>query len=216
MLTALSLSSLLIMAPLPELPLVCAHDPEGVSDVEMRELYESGRSFPDFLDAATRRRALWDSNWARSESIDMELVARARAVGGGWRILAVAVDSCSDSVNTVPYLARLAALVDGLDIRVVLPGPGADLMAAYPTPDGRSATPTFVLLNSDWEEVGCLVERPDFLRDYTLENPDDMDTGDLYNWKMGWYVGNAGHDTVEQMVEMMEAAAAGGRICAAN
>ncbi len=216
MITALSLSSLLLLAPLPELPFVCAPDPEGISDTEMRELYQSGNSFSDFLGAATRRRALWDANWARSESIDMELVRRARAVGGTWRILTVAVDSCSDSVNTVPYLARLAAMVDGLDLRVVLPEPGADLMAAYQTPDGRGATPTFVLLNDDWDEVGCFIERPNFLRDHTLENPDEMERMDLYNWKMGWYIGNAGQDTVEQMVEMLEAAAAGGRVCAAN
>lgn len=216
MLTALSLSSLLLLAPLPEVSIVCAPDPEGITDVDMRELYQSGQSFPDFLNAATRRRALWDENWSRSESIDMTLVARARAVGGTWRILTVAVDSCSDSVNTVPYLARLASMVDGLDLNIVLPGPGAELMAAYPTPDGRSATPTFVLLNDSWAEVGCLVERPNFLRDFTLENPNELDSNALYAWKMEWYVENAGHDTVEQMVEMMEAAAAGARSCAAN
>ena len=30
--------------------------------------------------------------------------------GTGWRILVVAIDACGDSMNSVPYVARIAAL----------------------------------------------------------------------------------------------------------
>ena len=46
----------------------------------------------------------------------------------------VAVDSCSDSVNTIPYLARLVEMVDGFDMRVVNSRVGRKVMEDHPTP----------------------------------------------------------------------------------
>ena len=101
--------------------------PVPVND-QLQEMYESGRSYTDFLDHATSRADLWHSNTEKAEGIDPALVARARSVAGNWKFLAVAIDACSDSVSTIPYLAQLVALVDGLDMRVVDPTTGRSIM----------------------------------------------------------------------------------------
>lgn len=183
-------------------------------DDELRDLYRSGQPFDEFLGEAERRRELWLGNWEKSLGIDMEMVERARAVGGVWHFLVVAIDSCSDSVSTIPYLARLVELADNLNMRVVDPDAGAEVMRAHRTPDGRPSTPTVVLLDEDFTEKGCFIERPTWLRDHIIENPDSLARGDILTMKMDWYADNAGADTVADFVTMLEAAARGEVQCA--
>lgn len=208
MLTTLLLATL-VPHPVP-VPCVApmAHQAPVPSD-SLRTLYESGQSFEAFLAAATNRRDQWVANHARGAAIDATLVARARAVGGRWRLLVVAVDSCSDSVSTIPYLAHLEAALEGLEMRIVLPAAGKWVQEAHRTPDGRAATPTVVLLNEEWNTAGCLIERPRALREYLAEGGE----GSEFSRKMAWYAEDAGRATVTQVVEMLEAAAAGGMQC---
>jgi hypothetical protein len=45
---------------------------------------------------------------ARARGVPADLAARARAVGGQWKLLAVAHAWCSDAVSAVVFLAALA------------------------------------------------------------------------------------------------------------
>lgn len=200
----LLLASILAFAP-PAIPVTteCVGPVRTVPSDSLRQLYEQGKSFPEFLAAASSRKAQWEGNYVRSSGIDATLVARARAVGGTWRILIVAVDSCSDSVNTVPYLARLAELSPDIQVRIVEPAAGRWVQESHRTPDDRAATPTVILMDANWNEVGCFIERPTELRTWLKDNSD----------KMKWYDEDAGRTTVEQFVETLEAAARGERIC---
>jgi len=121
------------------------------------------------------------------------------------------VDSCSDSVSTIPYLARLVAMVEGLDMRVVDPSAGRSIMESHRTVDGRASTPTVLLLDDQFEEAGCFIERPPALKTWILEEGFSGDA--VYENKMAWYADDAGHDTVEAFVEMLEAATSGATIC---
>ena len=181
------------------------------ADDELRATYERGRSYRDFLGAASRRAELWHGNTEKASAIDPSLVARARAVGGTWRFLAVAVDSCSDSVSTIPYLAELVARVDGLDMRIVDSTVGRSIMESHRTPDGRPSTPTVLLLDAEWEERGCFIERPPALQTWILEEGFAGDQ--VFANKMEWYAADAGRNTVEAFVETLEAAARGETIC---
>ena len=187
-------------------------DMDAAPDDELRALYRSGIPYRLFLEQAERRVDLWRENTDAAEGIDAALVARARAVGGTWHVLAVAIDSCSDSVSTLPYLAALADRVDGLDLRIVDPTAGRAVMEAHPTPDGRAATPTMLLLDASYDDVGCFIERPPALQRWIAERP-GLSGQELYEGKMAWYAQDAGDDTVRAFVEMMEAAAEGARIC---
>jgi len=204
----------LSMAPLPPISALCADLPADPGDPEeYRELWEDGQSWEAFLADAENRRDLWLENWAESEGLDPALVARATAAGGTWYILAVAVDACSDSVSTIPFLARLAERVEGLELRIVDSDAGAWIMDENPTPDGRPATPTVVLLTPEFEQRGCFIERPTPLQTRVIENPDGLDQRGLYEFKMEWYADDAGATTAAEFVEILEAAAAGGVRC---
>lgn len=174
-------------------------------------LYKQGIPFREFLAAADERRQLWLDNYAHGVVPDA-LLQRARAVGGSWRILAVAVDGCSDSVNTIPYLARLAEQVDGLEMRIVDSTVGRAVMNAHRTPDGRAATPTVVLLDEAYEEAGCFVERPVDLQTWFLAS-ESLGQRERQRQKMAWYADDAGTTTLQQFVTLLEAAADGKRGC---
>jgi hypothetical protein len=197
-----------LVTPTATLTVADVH-PALVDDREA--LYKKGISFSEFLSSAERRKERWNRNFEHS-AVDADLLDRARAVNGSWRLLAVAVDGCSDSVSTIPYLASLEAKVDGLEMRIVDSKVGRQIMRDHLTADGREATPTIVLLNDQFEEVGCFIERPAPLQAWATENKEKL--GDEYlTQKFEWYDEDAGRHTVEAIIKLMEDAAAGKKGC---
>lgn len=170
----------------------------------MRQMYAEGVDFASFHANATRRRALWDANWDRSDPAEV-FVERAAALAGSYRILVVAVDSCSDSVNTIPYIARLVERAGNLELAIVSPDVGELLMEAYRTPDGRGATPTVAILNEDFEVVGTWIERPSPLQDWWIGHP-EIGLTERARRKQGWYDWDEGLTTYEEIVALLEVA----------
>ena len=173
---------------------------------DLGSLYKSGTEYGQFLDDAVARRAMWLANTEKADVPD-ELLVRARAIGGSWHLLAVAVDACSDSANILPYLSALVANVDGLEMRIVHPDKGQWIMDANKTSDGRAATPTIVLLDGDLADAGVFVERPAELQKWALENKSAMNSRDFLREKFAWYDADAGRETIREIVELMERAA---------
>ena len=181
-------------------------------DAVLVSLYEEGLPFARFLEQAESRRRTWRENYEQGAP-SADAIARARALPGGLRLLVVAEDWCGDSANTIPYLARLAEEAPGLDLRVIDSSVGRSMMEARPTPDGRAATPTVVVLDESGREVGCWVERPAVLQEWFLENEDVLAEDDLYDQKYAWYAEDGGAHTVGDVLTVLEAAAAGRVVC---
>jgi Thioredoxin len=130
---------------------------------------------------------------------------RMRALAAKRRLLVVAEDWCSDSVNTVPYIARL---IDGaperLDMRVVTRETGKDVMEAHKTPDGRTATPTIVVLGEDWHVIGAWTERPAAVQTWFLEKQKTTMQKPLHDELLAWYEKDAGKTTVNEIADLVE------------
>lgn len=189
---------------------------EPSNPVDPGALWEEAMPFSQFLAEAEARREMWVGNYQMSNAV-AEIVGEAREIPGDWRLLVVAEDRCSDSANTVPHIARLADDLENLDVRIVRSGPGRGIMATHLTPDGRTATPTMVLLNGDGREVGCLVEQPPELQAWWLgEARDIADEAERMTRKFAWYDEDAGASTQAAIVELMEAASRGEVICRAG
>jgi len=190
--------------------------PALASDSSMLAVFASGLTFPDFLDAATRRQSEWYAT-AEQVAIADSTLRRARAVGGQWRLLVVAVDTCGDSLRQVPYVARLAELVHGLSVRIVTPAAGgAAVQATHRSLDGRQATPTYVLLDETGAERGCVVELPRPLRHWLHErraqgNRETVQA--LGDSALAWYTADRGASITDEIVTLMERAKAGTTEC---
>lgn len=181
-------------------------------DSTLVALYASGVDYRTFLGAAKARRAQWESVTAKAV-VPLDALAAARAVPGRYRLLVVALDGCSDSVNTIPYLAGLVEQVPSLEMRVVLPGPGAPIMEAHRTPDGRPATPTLVVLDEAGREVGCWVERPSVLQTNAIRARSEGTLEVFQRDKQAWYDTDAGASTIREVVAVLQAAGAGTPRC---
>lgn len=186
------------------------------ADSSMLALFASGLTFPDFLDAATRRQGEWYAS-AEQVSIADSTLRRARAVGGQWRLLVVAVDTCGDSLRQVPTVARLAELVHGLSVRIVTPSAGGDaLQTSHRSLDGRRATPTYVLLDDAGTEQGCVVELPRPLRHWLHERQAQGNRETvraLGDSALAWYAADRGASIAHEIVTLMERAKAGAPEC---
>lgn len=184
----------------------------AAADSSWSALYESGQRFPEFLAAAKARREGW-LRLADSARVSDALLARARAVGGSWRLLVVAIDACGDSMNSVPYLARLAELVPGLELRIVLPKDGRAVQEAHKSVDGRNATPTILLLDAEGRDRGCIVELPRQLRMWAHRARKSVSSDSLHAGIRAFYAANRGEAIVTEAVEMLEAARADRVLC---
>jgi hypothetical protein len=188
---------------------------ERSSDVDYAKLFASGESFADFLGKATRRKEQWHGNYGKAAVPDA-LLARATRITGTWNVLVVAVDSCSDSVSTIPYLAKLVESLPNVTLRIVDPKAGKEVMERHRTPDDRAATPTVILLDSTFAERGCWIERPRELQARIAGDKKSDRDSTVFEGKMEWYAKDQGAATITEFVEMLEKAARGETACDAK
>jgi hypothetical protein len=173
-------------------------------DVDYQGVYRQGTTFADFLDKARAHRDQWRANY-NDATVSPTLVTRMRALPAKRHLLVVAEDWCSDSLNTVPYIARL---VDGgperLDMRVVNREIGKTVMDAHRTPDGRTATPTIAILGEDWHLIAAWTERPTSIQAWFLEKQKTTMQQPLHDELVAWYAKDAGKTTVLEIADLLE------------
>jgi len=185
---------------------------QRAADSTLKSLFDAGQPFPEFLAAAKARREGW-LRMADSARVDDALLARARAVGGRWRFLVIAIDACGDSMNSVPYLAKLAELVPGLELRIVLPVNGRAVQQTHRSMDGRTATPTIVLLDETDSDRGCIVELPREIRHWAHGVRTTVSSDSLHAGIRAFYARNRGQAIAAEAVELLEMAKAGRAVC---
>lgn len=187
----------------------CAPTGSAVGSDTLAILYQQGQPFPQFLVEAKARKQTWTENYALG-GVSPETIARLRALTGRWRLLAISVDRCSDSANTIPFLARMVEASNGvLEMRIVHPDQGKAVQEAHRTSDGRAATPTVILLNEAGEEVGCWVERPSELARWWNQEKPKLRESQLVAQKGDWYRKDRGQSTIRELLAMIEQAGPG-------
>jgi Thioredoxin len=205
MLKALALvaASLTAGAAAPLRPPVVAAS-RALRPLDYASFYAQGISFAEFLDRARMLRDEWRDNYADA-TIEDEPLARARALNSRWQLLVVADDSCHDSVNTVPYLAKLTELVpEKLSMRIVTSEVGQAVKDAHQTPDGRAATPTIVVLDSQGAPKGVFIERPAALLRYIEERGQGLYPDQVRDLRHRWYAEDKGRHAIAEILEIIE------------
>jgi hypothetical protein len=172
--------------------------------IDYASFYAKGSTFSEFLSNAHLFADEWRDTYAQA-TIDDEALARARALNGHWQLLVVADDGCHDSLNTLPYLAKLTELVpEKLSMRIVSSASGQAIKEAHQTPDGRPATPTIVALDDRGAAKGVFIERPTALRHYVEEHGAGLYPHQVRDLRHRWYAEDKGRHAVTEILDIIE------------
>jgi hypothetical protein len=183
---------------LPLVLMLVAGVPDSAQDAAA--LFDRGVTWDAFLADVQSQRDKWHTNASRA-TVDPDLLARFKRAAPGLKLLVVAEGGCSDSVNTIPYLAKLAALAN-VDLRIVNKAGGMPVIEHHLTPDGRTATPTVILLR-DGREAGAWVERPAVLQAWHM-SMSALDSDERMSRKLSWYDWDRGATTLAEIVALAE------------
>jgi hypothetical protein len=167
--------------------------------VEM--LFQQASQWPKFVATVRVHSELWHRRAAQTP-IAPVLVQRLARAGRDLRLLVVAEDWCTDSANTIPYVARLAALA-GVELRILDRSVGAPLMARHPSADGRGVTPLVVFVRGS-VDAGAWVERPRPLQEAFRTMADDPASHHHAAERQAWYDVDQGRTALEEIVTAAE------------
>ncbi|HEU4719931.1 MAG TPA: thioredoxin family protein [Gemmatimonadaceae bacterium] len=172
----------------------------------MRERYRAAPDFLAMLAAARKNSELWAAMW-RHARVDDEFVRRVAALPGRWHLLVLSEDWCGDAVNTVPVVAKLVERSPNLDLRVLGRDDNPDLMSAHLT-NGSRSIPVVIALDEAFEEQGWWGPRPTVLQRWVSGQGQLLEKTARYREARTWYARDHGRTTLEEVVAMLERAAA--------
>jgi hypothetical protein len=137
-----------------------------------------------------------------------ELLARVEALGGHWRLLAISEDWCIDSQSVVPVIAALADAASNLELRVVSREAEPALMDAHLTNGTARAIPVVIVLDAEHQERGWWGSRPQPLKARVAAEWTHLEKADRNKEVRRWYAIDKGRSTLEEVVALLERAAA--------
>ena len=182
--------------------------PDGPTRGSLRDRYLAAPDFSAMLAAVQKNVELWSAMW-RHAKVDELFVRRVAALPGAWHLLVLSEDWCGDAVNTVPALAKLAERSPNTDLRVLGRGANPDLMNAHLTGSSRSI-PVVIALDESFEERGWWGPRPTVLQHWVSGQGQLLEKTARYREARIWYARDQGRTTLEEVVSMLERAAAPG------
>jgi hypothetical protein len=172
----------------------------------LRDRFRAAPDFEELLGAVEKNAELWTAMW-RHARVDEDHVRRVASLPGTWHLLVLSEDWCGDAVNTVPVVARLAARCPNLDLRVLGRDANPDLMDAHLTGASRSI-PVIIVLDEAYEERGWWGPRPTVLQRWVSGRGQLLEKTSRYREARTWYARDRGRTTLEEVVSMLERAAA--------
>jgi Thioredoxin len=164
--------------------------------------FRTGDIFAEFLGRPLSNKPLWEAIYNRA-TVDDELISRVQALGGRWHLLVLNEDWCGDSVNILPYLAKLTDGLENMEMRIVRRDENLDIMDAHLTGKSRSI-PVVILLDEDFRECGWWGPRPTELQSWVIEEGLKLPKDERYKQVRTWYARDRGQTTMAEIVGMLE------------
>lgn len=128
-----------------------------------REQFEAGLTYSAYKAQMTRNREQVDQNEKDVQIADVDATA-FQVLPRTINVLALAEDWCGDVVANLPVLGKIEAASNGkLNVRIHLRDqePGTQIMDEHLHHGQFKSIPTFIFLDTDFNELGVWVERPE-------------------------------------------------------
>jgi hypothetical protein len=173
-----------------------------------RQRFEEAPTFVEYLEGVEKNRDLWHEVYRRVRLAE-SAVARAKDLGGAWRLLALSEDWCGDAVNTLPVVARLSEEA-GWPFRVLGRDANPDLMDAHLTGGRSRSIPVVIVYDENFQEVGWWGPRPSQLQAWVRDEGLAMPSPERYKVIRRWYARDRGVATVDEVLDLMRPVVARG------
>lgn len=170
--------------------------------LSLRDRFFAGLTFGEVLARPKDNAALWDALY-RKAAISPEIAARLRNARGQWHFLVLNEDWCGDSVNILPYVARLADSHPGIELRVLGRDDNPDLMNAHLTSASKSI-PVVIVYDEDFNEIGWWGPRPRDLQEWVVTEGLALPKPDRYRNIRAWYARDRGATIVSEILSIIE------------
>jgi hypothetical protein len=168
----------------------------------LRDEFARGMTLAQFLESAQANKDLWIAASRRADA-PAELVARLQPLPAR-NLLVLAEDWCGDALGTVPPLARLAAEVPQLELRILARDQNLEVMDAHLT-RGARAIPVVIVLDQDFRELAWWGSRPAPLQRWVLlPETQKLSKEDRYREIRRWYSSDRGRTALAEITRLLE------------
>ncbi|MGI9629266.1 MAG: thioredoxin family protein [Longimicrobiales bacterium] len=171
----------------------------------MKQRFESGLTFPAYLETVEKNADLWKGVYERA-TVPEELETAAREIPGSWHLLVLSEDWCGDAANILPVLARLTEAVPNLDLRVLSRDGNLDLMDAHLTNGKSRSIPVVMVLDEAFEERAWWGPRPSELQEWVMTEGLKLEPGPRYKHTRSVYARDKGRTILEEVIAAIVAA----------
>ena len=168
------------------------------------ERLDSGSTFQELLARPKTNGDMWNAIYKRA-ALDSDALARAKALYKRFNLLVLNEDWCGDSVNILPYVARLVEASGFLDMRIIGRDTNRDLMDAHLTGHSRSI-PVVIVYDEGFSELGWWGPRPGPLQQWMLTDGLALPKPDRYPLIRAWYARDKGRTIVSEILSIIEGA----------
>jgi hypothetical protein len=165
--------------------------------LDFPSLWRTALPFPDFVAASTEHCGLWVG--IHKIARVPEWAAELALTDSPRHLLVLAEDWCGDASNTIPFLAKLAEQVPGLELRVLRRDEHPAAMDQYLT-NGSRSIPIVIVLDADFRELGYWGPRPVELQAWVMANRGTMPKDELYPQVRKWYARDRGDSTLREVM----------------
>ena len=122
------------------------------------ERWEQAMTPDEYIGQMAQNRERFEANIARTKIMPGDWAAFGREP---LHILVLTEDWCGDSTQFVPMVIKLAQQIPTVEVRILRRDEHRDLADRYRRKDGYQAIPVFIVLDSEMQELGALIERPE-------------------------------------------------------
>jgi hypothetical protein len=168
----------------------------------LRERFAAGSTFAELLARPKDNSVLWEMLYAKA-AVSEDIAVRLRNARTRWHFLVLNEDWCGDSVNILPYVARLAEAHPGIELRILSRDTNPDLMNAHLTGVSKSI-PVVIVYDDVFNEIGWWGPRPRDLQKWVLTEGLALPKPDRYRHIRSWYARDRGASIVSELLSIIE------------
>src|SRR4051812_6098831 len=121
------------------------------------ERFAQGLTYEEFKAVMTKNREKLESN-ERGLDLHAEDLAVFKSLPETFNVLAIGEDWCTDVIDNLPIVARIAAESGKLNLRVFLRDQNLDLMDQFLKEGKHRSIPSIVFFDDQFNEIGRFIE----------------------------------------------------------